>query len=87
MLFGTKFNLKKDHVSLHWPVFSTGFLLKGYSEILWSGVQFSSHILILLYILKELPYTNLTSIGLFQKQNGFDKIGRFVHFLNLYVRT
>ncbi len=35
----------------------------------------------LLYILKEPPYTNLTLIGLLQKQNGFDKIGRSVHFL------
>ncbi len=33
--------------------------LKGYSEILWTGVHFSPHILILLYILKELSYTNL----------------------------
>ncbi len=55
--------------------------LKGYSEIFWSGAHFSSHILILLYILKELSYTNLTSIGLLRKQNGFDKIGRSVHFL------
>ncbi len=55
--------------------------LKEYSEILWSRVHFSSHILILLYILKELSYTNLTCIGLLQKQNSFDKIGRSVQFL------
>ena len=61
--------------------------LKGYSEILWAGVHFSQHILILLYILKELSYTNLTSIGFLQKQNGFDKIGRSVHFLNFYARA
>ncbi len=48
---------------------------------------FSPHILFLLHILKELSYTNLTSIGLLQKQNRFDKIGRSVHFLNFYVRT
>ena len=30
--------------------------LKGYSEILWSRVHFSPHILILFYILKELLY-------------------------------
>ncbi len=46
-----------------------------------------SEILILLYILKELSYTNLTSIGLLQKQNGFDKMDRSVHFLNFYVRA
>ncbi len=57
------------------------------SEIPRSGVHFSPHILILLHILKELSYTNLTSIGLLQKHNSFDKIERSVHFLNFYVRT
>ncbi len=59
--------------------------LKGYSENLWAGVHFFPHILILLYILKELSYTNLTSIGLLQKQNGFDKIDRSVQVFNFYV--
>ncbi len=58
-----------------------------YSEIFWCGVHFSPQLLILLYILKELSYTNLTSIGLLQKQNGFDKMGRSVHFLNFYARA
>ena len=37
-------------------------VLKRYSEILWAGVHFSPHIkwLILLYILKEVSYTNFT---------------------------
>ncbi len=60
--------------------------LKGYSDILWAGVHFSSHILILLYILQELSYTNLTSIGHLQKQNGFDKIDRSVQVFNFYFR-
>ena len=38
--------------------------LKGYSEILWSEVHFSPHILILLHILKELSNTNLTSLNI-----------------------
>ena len=44
-------------------------------------------ILILLYILKELSFSNLTSIGFLQKQNILDKTGRPVHFLNFYVLT
>ncbi len=52
----------------------SNFRLKGYSVILWYEVHFSLQIQILFHILKELSYTNLTSIGLLQKHNSFDKI-------------
>ncbi len=55
-------------------------LKKGIFRDPQSGVHFSSQ---QAYILKELSYTNLTSIGLLQKQNGFDKRGRSVHFFEI----
>ena len=62
----------------------TSKILKGYSEILLSKVHFSQHMMILLHILKEPSYSNLTSIGLLQKQNSFYEIRSIFAFLNFW---
>ncbi len=41
---------------------------------------FSTHIWFIAYSERTLPYINLTSVGLLQKQNSFDKVGRSFHF-------
>ncbi len=59
---------------------------KIFRDTLIRSTLFSTHFIV--YILKELSYTNFTSIGLLQKQNGFVKIGRSVHFvLNFHARA
>ena len=60
--------------------------IEGYSEILWSEVHISPHVLIYLFIYlfifcifrKNSPV--LTSLQ--RKQSSFDKIGRSLHFLS-----
>ncbi len=64
-------------------IITSNFLLKGYSEILWSKAHFSPYILILLHNSGRTPHTNLTSIAL-QDQSSFDKIGKSLYFFNFW---